>query len=90
MFVETIRAPRDEWTHWTERIRLVSDPPEALVAVVAWDSGDGHITSVHVWDAPGATADFFVERVLPVVQEEGEPANKPHRHGEPVAVYVRG
>lgn len=67
----------------------MSDPPEALVVSVAWDSGDGTVTSVNVWDTPGAISDFYIERALPLIEADGEPANKPKRHGEPVAVYIR-
>ena len=89
MFVETITQPRDEWQHWSDKLRFMSDPPEALVVSVAWDSGDGTVTSVNVWDTPGAISDFYIERALPLIEADGEPANKPDRHGEPVAVYIR-
>jgi hypothetical protein len=90
MLVETIVSPRGVWERWTERLRLLTEPPKALVAVIAWDSGDGSVTAVHVWETPRAIADFFMERVRPLVEAEGEPANKPQRHGEPVAIYLRG
>jgi hypothetical protein len=32
MFVETITAPREEWESWTERLRVHSEPSDALVA----------------------------------------------------------
>jgi hypothetical protein len=61
VFVETIHLPRGEWERWHERLRYTDDPPEALVATIAWDSGDGLVMSVNVWDTPGAIADFFME-----------------------------
>ena len=30
-----------------------------------------------------------IERVRPIVEAEGEPTNKPKRHGEPLAFYLR-
>jgi hypothetical protein len=30
-----------------------------------------------------------MERVGPFVETEGEPTNKPRRHGEPLAFYIR-
>jgi hypothetical protein len=30
-----------------------------------------------------------VDRVGPIVAVEGEPTNKPQRHGEPLASYLR-
>jgi len=90
MFVETVTAPRDVWLHWTDRLRLFTDPPPALVSAVGWDAGDGMITAVNVWDSASAVGDFFLERVQPVLEEEGQPAYKPVRHGSAVAAYFRG
>lgn len=89
MFVETITAPDEVWHRWTDRLRLFSEPPAALSASIAWDNGDGTITAVNVWDTPSAVADFFLERVEPVIAAEGQPDYKPVRHGEPVASYFR-
>jgi hypothetical protein len=47
------------------------------------------MAGVNVWETPGAIADFFMERTRPIVEAEGEPPNKPQRHGEPIAFYVR-
>ena len=46
MFVETITAPREEWERMTEKLRVMSDPPEALVATVAWVGKDGLVTAL--------------------------------------------
>lgn len=81
--------PRSEWERWHERLRLAADPPAALVALIVWDSGDGQVTGVHLWDEPKAIADFYLERVRPIVEAEGEPEHKPQRHGAPLAAYVR-
>ena len=89
MFVETIAAPSEAWQHWTDRLRLYSEPPSALFASIAWDNGDGTIRGVNVWDHPSAVADFFLERVQPIIAAEGEPDYKPVRRGEPVASYFR-
>ena len=89
MFVETIDLPRQEWERWHERLRYSSDPPEALIATIVWDSGDDQVTGVNLRDTPEAIADFHVDRVGPIVAVEGEPTNKPQRHGEPLAFYLR-
>jgi len=89
MFVETIDLPREEWERWHDLLRYTTDPPEALVATIAWDSGDGQVRGVNLWDTPEAIADFYVERVGPIVATEGAPTNKPQRHGEPLALYIR-
>ena len=89
MFVETISLPRLEWERWHERLRYSSDPPDALIATIVWDSGEGQATGVNLWDTAGAVADFYLERVGPIVEADGEPTNKPQRHGEPLAFYLR-
>ena len=89
MFVETIALPRAEWERWHERLRYGSDPPAALVATIVWDAGGGQVTGVNLWETPKAVADFYLERVRPIVEAEGEPSSKPRRHGEPLAVYLR-
>jgi len=33
MFVETITAPGEVWRHWTDRLRLFAEPPDALSSV---------------------------------------------------------
>ncbi len=60
-----------------------------LVASIAWESADGEVTGVNVWETPRAIAEFFMERVGPLVEAEGEPTSKPQRHGEPLAFYLR-
>jgi hypothetical protein len=89
MFVETVRSTRDEWDRWNDRLRLLDEPPLALVAAIAWQDTDGSVTAVNVWDTAEAVADFYVERVGPLVRSGGEPPAKPTRHGEPVAIYIR-
>jgi hypothetical protein len=89
MFVETIDCPGEVWRHWTDRLRLFAEPPSALFASIAWDNGDGTVSAVNVWDNPSAVADFFLERVEPVIAAEGKPDYKPVRRGEPVASYFR-
>jgi hypothetical protein len=67
----------------------LDDPPGALIASIAWNSGDDEVTGVNVWETPGAIAEFFMERVGPFVEAEGEPSRKPQRRGEPLAFYLR-
>jgi hypothetical protein len=40
MFVETVTAPGEVWHHWTDRLRLFTDPPVALFASIAWEGCD--------------------------------------------------
>jgi hypothetical protein len=88
VFIERVTAPREEFELWDARLRMVTEPPPALVVSVAWES-DGEVTCVNVWDSPEAIADFFLERVRPFVEADGPPANKPQRLGHAVRAYVR-
>jgi hypothetical protein len=88
MFVERVAAPRKEFELWDARLRMVTDPPQALALSVAWEE-DGEVTCINVWDSPEAIADFFIERVRPFVEDEGTPANKPQRLGHAIRAYVR-
>jgi hypothetical protein len=47
MFVETVLLRRQEWERFHELLRYTTDPPGALVATIAWDSGDGEVTAVN-------------------------------------------
>ena len=89
MFVETMTSSRELWETFSERTRMVSEPPEALALSVARDAGDGRVTVLNVWDSPGAIADFYIERTRAVVEEIGEPPDKPKRHGQPLGFYIR-
>ena len=89
MFVERVTLPQAEWEDWTGRLRLLTDPPAALVACVAWRSAGDTITSINVWDSPSDVADFFIERAQPIVEAEGPPSRKPERLGEAVSAYIR-
>jgi hypothetical protein len=89
MFVETVRSSRDDWDLWNDRLRMLDDPPEALIAAIAWQETDDSVTAVNVWDTAEAVADFYLERVGPLIQAGGKPPSQPMRHGEPVAFYIR-
>ena len=89
MFVETITADRDEWTRWSDSLRIATDPPTSLVATIAWQNGDDTVTAVNVWESAEAVADFFIERVQPTLATAGEPKSKPTRHGQPLIFYLR-
>ena len=89
MFVERVTLPRAEWEAWTGRLRLLTEPPDALVASFAWPSDDDTITSINVWDSASDVADFFVERAHAIVETHGPPSRKPERMGETVSAYIR-
>jgi hypothetical protein len=89
VFVERVTLPRAEWEEWTGRLRLLTDPPAALAACVAWRSEDDTVTSINVWDSASDVADFFLERAQPIVETDGPPSRKPERLGQAVSAYLR-
>ena len=89
MFVERVTLPRAEWEEWTGRLRLLTEPPAALVASFAWQSEDDTVTSINVWDSAADIADFFVDRAQPIVETEGPPSGKPERLGDAISAYFR-
>jgi hypothetical protein len=48
VFVETITQPKEAFEDWNEKLRMHSDPPQALAASIAWDAGGGMLTLVNV------------------------------------------
>ena len=89
VFVERVTLPRAEWEEWSGRLRLLTEPPAALVASFAWQSEDDTITSINVWDSASDIADFFLDRAQPIVETEGPPSRKPERLGDAISAYVR-
>ena len=71
VFVERVTLPHAEWEEWTGRLRLVTEPPSALVASFARQSEDDTITSINVWDSASDIADFFLDRASQVIEPEG-------------------
>jgi hypothetical protein len=68
VFVERVTLGRAEWEEWTGRLRVLTEPPAALVACLAWRSEDDTITFINVWDSASDVADFFLERAQPIIE----------------------
>lgn len=54
------RSRGPEWDKWQDRLKLGTDYPSALVATITWDSGEGQVTSLNVWDSAEAVGDFYM------------------------------
>jgi hypothetical protein len=89
VFVERVTLPHAEWEEWTERLRLLTEPPSTLVASFAWRSDSDTITSINVWNSASDVADFYLDRVQPVVETDGPPSRKPERLGDAIRPYIR-
>ena len=73
----------------TNACASLTTQPEALIASIAWDLGEGEVAGVNVWEnADGHKATSSWTRVRPFVEAEGEPPTPPKRHGEPLAFYL--
>jgi len=90
MFVDMVTGPLSEWELVAEHSKLVSDPPEGLIACIVLPEGDGQMRAITVWETPGQRGDFaatvmmplFESGVLAGVENNPEPV-------QPVALYVR-
>jgi hypothetical protein len=89
VFVERVTLPHAEWEEWTGRLRLLTEPPSALVASFAWRSENHTITSINVWNSASDIADFFLDRAQPIIETEGPPSRKPERLGDAIRAYIR-
>lgn len=90
MFTETVTTARTKAEAVWEHSRLFSDPPVGLVAAIAWETDDGNVTTVLVWETPAARGDFSLERMMPLF--EAGTLGEEHGHPErvtPVNVYLR-
>lgn len=69
MFVDTITVPRPEWEFVIAKTRIVDDPPEGLLAAIAWDAGGGEVTAVMVWETPAARGNFSADKMMPLLAD---------------------
>ena len=71
MFMDVVVAPRSEIELVDERAGLFRDPPVGLVAAISWESGEDQVTTVMVWDTPGARGDFAFKKMMPLIEQGG-------------------
>jgi hypothetical protein len=88
MFVQTITTSRAEFEASRRLLDIEADPPEALLAAVAFASGDDEVTVVNVWESPGDMAQFFVDRIGPKTGGAGLTGDSRPR-GEPLFFWTR-
>jgi hypothetical protein len=76
MFMDSVQTTRAELALVDERTGLFANPPDGLLAAIAWEgSTDEEVTVLMVWDTPGARGDFSV-KMMPLV-EAGDVTSKP-------------
>lgn len=89
-FIEMVTGPPAQEARFRELTGILSDPPDALAALISWEVADqpGVVTTVLVWDSPAARGDWSAAKIMPLIQSgQLEPAH-PNRL-TPVEVYVR-
>jgi len=89
MFVHTITGTRAEFESSHQLLGIAEDPPDALLASIAFASGDDEVTIVNVWETPGDLAQFFVDRIAPRTGGAGLNGDNTPR-GEPLFFWTRG
>jgi hypothetical protein len=92
MFLDLITTTRAEVDIVDREAGLFSDPPEGLLAALAWEAEgadpDGEVTVLTVWATPGARGDRGYQRIMPLAGSgavTGEPAIL-----TPYRTFVRG
>ena len=91
MFVDMVTGRISEWELVAEHSRLVSEPPDGLLACIVVPEGDGEMRAITVWETPGHRGDFAASVMMPLF-ESGVLADV-HNNPEPVrpvALFVRG
>jgi hypothetical protein len=77
MFMDIAQTTRSEIDVVDQKAGLFSDPPDGLLAALAWDGPEeGQVTVLMVWETPGARGDFGFQRMMPLM-ESGEVTAKP-------------
>lgn len=71
MFIDIVATSRSETEVVAERTGLYEDPPEGLVAAIAWESSEDEITTVMVWETPAARGEFAYRQMMPLIEEVG-------------------
>jgi hypothetical protein len=91
MFVDMFTGPVTEWELVAEHSKLVSEPPDGLLACIVVPEGDDQVRGITVWETPGQRGDWAARVMMPLfesgvlagVQSNPEPL-------QPVALFVRG
>lgn len=88
MFIEIVTSTSSELEVIEEQAGLFSDPPEGLLASIAWeaDSPD-EVTVLMVWQTPEARGDYAFEKIMPLALA-GKVVSSPQRL-KPFKVFIR-
>jgi hypothetical protein len=90
VFIDSVTISRSALEEVVREGRLLSDPPEAMVAMFSWEVEDGQVTSITVWDSASERGAFAAERMMPLFEAGvlGEEHGSP-RPVKTVHAYVR-
>ena len=91
MFVDQVVGPMSDWESVAEHSKLVSEPPDGLLACIVLPEGDGQMRAITVWETPGQRGDWAANVMMPLF-ESGVLAdvNSNAEPVRPVALFVRG
>jgi len=90
MFVDMFSGPASDWELVAEHSKLVSEPPDGLLACIVVPDGDDQVRGITVWESPGQRGEWAASVMMPLfqsgvlagVQSNPEPV-------QPVALFVR-
>ena len=89
MFVDMVTGPMGDWELVAEHSKLVTEPPDGLLACIVLPEGDGQMRAITVCETPGQRGDWAARAMVPLfesgvlagVQSNPEPI-------QPVALFL--
>lgn len=90
MYMDKVTTTRDAAEEVYSASRLLDDPPESLLALLAWEEEDGQVTTVSVWESAASRGQVAADRFMPLFDQ----GVLDERHGSPhpvptVRIYLR-
>jgi hypothetical protein len=91
MFVDIVSGPLSDWELVAEHSKLVSAPPDGLLACIVIPEGDGQMRGITVWESPGQRGDWAASVMMPLFESgvlaDVESHPQPIR---PITLFIRG
>ncbi len=89
MFMDKVITTRDVAEEVWETSKLLDEPPDSLLALLAWEE-DGLVTTVSVWESAADRGQVAADRFMPLFER----GVLDERHGSPhpvetVKIFLR-
>ncbi|MGI9622922.1 MAG: hypothetical protein ACR2PK_08815 [Acidimicrobiales bacterium] len=90
MFIDSVTGPLSDWEAVKHHSKLITEPPDGLLACVVLPEGDGEMRAITVWETPGQRGDWAARVMMPLF-ESGvlDGLTTSPAPIEPIDLYVR-